>query len=685
MAVHDVQQRPSANPEDRRNLPQIPHFLLCHLEFGVVDSDAFHVPNGTTVFDDRQVFFLRLREILLNGILLPPSLGKTTVSFSGVEHSKRTGCLFSWEVNMLRERLKSDEVPNLKTLGNNKSLRICSAKIDGYPVRVVLPPKTTTGKVLAVDQIMEQLQGEPLATFVAAEHTLSGSPYLVCAEFHGETFREHCDRNGLSREQRLRLFLPIIECLARIHAFRYCDQNDPDSGLEAIKVFHGKILESVGVADGRAILLNMGAGMLFEQGSQSGDVADILRILRSDCGFEAKPGTATDILGQVRNELGISRGHLKATGQPIFRWSMALILLMMATSLFIGVQALNKKEERKRIQRNQALLILNQKLKEFDNMGTDGNTEKRARILLDAVEAANALNLLETRTLEYGRLLIRLADLQGRPFAGGIGDLSGATSNYSKAVEIFRSLNAQDDLSSGLEKLGSALILAGKTEQARATLLESLALAQKRNHSAGRRGRIELKIGDTFIQESRIEEGEKWYNQAMILFDGNDPDSRQRIISGLYRIAEVKLKLMQTDEAKKPADKAERDAFELRTQNSGNIYFRRLHDDCGNLTASCLEAQGDLFMALQKRLGVLADYSEMVKADPANASLRHDEAYTNWKIGELFEKMDMHENAFDRFSAADKFYSIFVKSNPDDEQIRSEARHVRDGINRNKP
>lgn len=204
-------------------------------------------------------------------------------------------------------RLSSNEVPSLPVVERGRAVTIREGALDGIPVRVVFPAKPRPGFVLIVHQIMEEIQGEPLALFISAESTEHDTPYLVCASFHGEKLPEYFNRENPPTADRLRLLLPIVDCVARIHAFRYRNPADPDSGLESVRPVHGMLRESIGIADGKAVLLDMGAVMLSGvEKSQADDVADLRRLLAEHCGFRAEGESAAEIASEIRERLGIS-------------------------------------------------------------------------------------------------------------------------------------------------------------------------------------------------------------------------------------------------------------------------------------------------------------------------------------------------------------------------------------------
>lgn len=565
-------------------------------------------------------------------------------------------------------RLSSNEVPSLPVVERGRAVTIREGALDGIPVRVVFPAKPRPGVVLIVHQIMEEIQGEPLALFISAESTEHDTPYLVCAAFHGEKLPEYLNRENPPTADRLRLLLPIVDCVARIHAFRYRNPADPDSGLETVRPVHGMLRESIGIADGRAVLLDMGAVMLSGvEKSQADDVADLRRLLAEHCGFRAEGESAAEIASEIRERLGISIQSSKIV--PALQVAAVCAVLVVACLLAFKSSS---EAARRQLARDEVERTLSAAVRELDELGKDGDLVKREAALRRAFESIESLDGARTRSARYADLLVKLGDYEGLPHAAGMGRPTEAATLYRRAADMLASDRTPDALSvrvTALQRLGSALLRQGRATEAETVLEE--ADREGTTMPAEFRALTLCKLGDCRLDPETFDQAEPRYVRARRLVKsrkaGRSPAVRQMLAVVLTRFVELRSRQPKPDfdEAFTLALQVRTIMDALRREFPQNVRYRRDADNAVEQVALVLERKAvvtgrvNLYLeAVAFRLEALTDYEQVEREGFPEAS--RDVARQHLRLGADFEAADDPVSARRHLLDAWKFYRVPV-------------------------
>ena len=121
--------------------------------------------------------------------------------------------------------------------------------------------------------------------------------------------------------------------------------------------------------------------------------------------------------------------------------------------------------------------------------------------------------------------------------AGHLGDYEAAVRCLREQVAVHRRLVKPVNVVVGLNLLGEALIVAGRAEEARAVLEESLQLARDADFQVGVRGGL-LRLGLAAYRLGNHREAEAYARQALEVISASDePAARARALTLLGRIA----------------------------------------------------------------------------------------------------------------------------------------------------
>ncbi|MEP7071298.1 MAG: protein kinase, partial [Verrucomicrobiota bacterium] len=323
--------------------------------------------------------------------------------------------------------------------------------------------------------------------------------------------------------------------------------------------------------------------------------------------------------------------------------------LLVLLSLIAGIvatswQAHVAREERARAERrfDQVRALAKSYLFEFHDAieGLPGSTParellvRRALQYLDslAAEAQDNDDLQRELVLAY----VKVANVQGNPTNGNLGDTAGALSSYGKALSLARRLaiesNPADRRALALvhEKMGDVLAAAGKIPEAVTSAEESLTIFHALAHDQA--GKISeaishIKVGDVlgnpdFPNAGKPQEALAQYQIAADMLNAvrhADPaESKSARMLGIVheRIGTMKIQQRDLDGALAAYRRSLDIRENLVNQNSTDTQCARDVGVAHEKIANGLVERGELVPALEERRKSLAIFQNLVQSDP---------------------------------------------------------------------
>lgn len=323
-----------------------------------------------------------------------------------------------------------------------------------------------------------------------------------------------------------------------------------------------------------------------------------------------------------------------------------------------------------------------------------GATKVREQLVKDALRYLDSLAGEATGDPALQRELAaaydRVGDVRGAAYGASLGDRTGATESYEKALRIRqalaaatpRDITARRELAVSYQKVGTQLSDTAEASRGLDHLEKSLALAaqlvaeqpqdpQLQAELAG----IRTQFGLALESRGEIARALHSYRQATPIYEqllSRDPASRplrrglsvtdENIGRALFLNNDVPaalannqkaLQLRETLLAEDPTNADYRRILGVSYQNNGD-YRAWMKDAAGALTS------------FQKKIAL---DEAAVAADPANAQARADLAYAALRIGDLLSEQNEYSQSLLYYRRALELYEGAMAANPEDAGI----------------
>ena len=336
--------------------------------------------------------------------------------------------------------------------------------------------------------ILASLEHPNIARMLDAGTTPGGVPYLVMEYVDGLPVNRYADQHGLAVNARLTLFRTICEAVAYAHRNLIVHRDLKPANILV-------------TADGIPKLLDFGIARLLDAsraeatriapmtpryaspeqlaGRPIGTASDIysLGVILRELGGEGKSGDLTNVISMALREEPerryasaadfaedvrrvVERYPVRARadtlGYRVRRFvsrrpvEIAVVIALAIAVLVAGVIAVGEYRAADRRFRDVRAVANSLLFEVYDAVGDQpGTTKARAIIAARAQQYLDALSRDRSSDTGLRRELatayLKLADIQGQPFAANLGDTDGAVRNYRKAAEVLEGISRSGD------------------------------------------------------------------------------------------------------------------------------------------------------------------------------------------------------------------------------------------------
>lgn len=321
--------------------------------------------------------------------------------------------------------------------------------------------------------------------------------------------------------------------------------------------------------------------------------------------------------------------------------------------------------------------------------------------------------------LELAEAYLRVGDIQGKPYTANLGDTSGATHSYEKALRIAEPLAARESgptptkarrvLAQAYENLGTVYCRldredAATTNHERALRLSEAVLAgHPEDESEWKRviARNRLGLGDAIMAGNHLHSDIPHYQAALAHYREALPLCEELVAADPASMADSH-RLMQTCAriaamlseigagAKDPAALAEASVFHRRTlqldqaalnKEPENVSFRRNYAGELIMTAYAQELAGsDLDEAVDLCQQALQIGTVLASSDPENIEAQQDLGHAYYVTGRAWQMKNNEEKAREDYAQSIKILTGLTTAHPDNIETTYDLARAKTGM-----